>query len=172
MWKYNHALLGDELMHYGILGMKWGVRRTPAQLARAGGHSKPTKRDADENASEDYKRARSKSTKEMSDVELQSAIRRLQMEKQYRDLNPQQVSTGKRLTSRALKAVEDVAFESAKTLAKDYVTKKGKKYLGLNDEKSDFDKEMDVLGKMVRYTTMKKTYKTNTGNDWSYTKKK
>ena len=31
MWNYNYYD-DNELYHHGIKGMKWGVRRTPAQL--------------------------------------------------------------------------------------------------------------------------------------------
>ena len=32
MWKYRYSF---ELCHYGVKGMKWGVRRTPEQLGHA-----------------------------------------------------------------------------------------------------------------------------------------
>ena len=72
----NEALL----QHYGILGMKWGVRRTPEQLARASGKK---------SSSDDE-------VKKMSDSELRSKINRLQMEKQYKQLTSSEISVGRK----------------------------------------------------------------------------
>lgn len=101
--KLRHS--SDELLHYGILGMKWGVRRTEAQLARARG-----KKSSDEDASDDYKKAHDKkSVKSMSDKELRDRLNRLQMEQQYSKLNPTTVSKGKKIANGLLKAGTTVA---------------------------------------------------------------
>lgn len=92
----NEALL----QHYGIFGMKWGVRRTPKQLARASGKK---------SSSDDE-------VKKMSDSELRSKINRLQMEKQYKQLTRSEISVGRRF-------VQDVLTNAAKQTATNYVSK-------------------------------------------------
>lgn len=75
----------NELYHYGVLGMKWGVRRSPSQL----GHKIRIKRKKkpSEPIHEDYKKAHSKkSVSSMSDAELRNRNNRLQMERQYAQL--------------------------------------------------------------------------------------
>lgn len=84
----------EALQHHGIIGMKWGIRRSEAQLARARGKvasleekvnrkkgvsSQPSSTST--NPAKPQKRV-----KDMTDEELQAKIRRLQMEKQLKDL--------------------------------------------------------------------------------------
>ena len=119
----------DELMHYGVPGMKWGVRRTPAQLGRKktssskslfGKKKSKAKVKTKSESSKEETAPKKKSVKEMSDEELNAAIRRMQLEQTYASLSPQKVSTGKAVTKRILNniivpAAEDVGRQMVKT---------------------------------------------------------
>lgn len=75
--------MSNELYHHGILGMKWGVRRSENQLARARGKQK---KDPDSDVS-DKKETSTKKLHDMSDEELRAKITRLELEKRYADLS-------------------------------------------------------------------------------------
>lgn len=100
----------QELYHYGLKGMKWGVRRyqnSDGTLTDAG------KKRYSSNAHEDYKKAHSKkSIKQMSDAELRNRNNRLQMEQQYRDLK-RKSSAGKRAVDGFIKTAGTIAAVTA-----------------------------------------------------------
>lgn len=97
------------LNHYGILGMRWGVRRRRKVTA---GKSKT-------NLSDDYKKKeelKKRDPKSLSNQELKALNERMQLEKQYKDLTRNEISAGKRL-------VQEVLGSAAKETAKNFVAK-------------------------------------------------
>ena len=111
----------NELQHHGIKGMRWGVRRTDAQLARARGAS-PAKQTAKPAAKEEpaKKAATSssgKSSAELTNAELRARIDRIKMERELAQLTAKQKSAGR-------KFVEDVLVNAGKRALTTFVADK------------------------------------------------
>lgn len=112
----------ESLYHFGVRGMKWGVRRSPAQLSKPSGGKTKTEDSADHITAKTLKK---KKMRQMSNAELKELNNRLQLEKQYKDLNKKQVSRGQKVVVGLL---ENVGTEIAKSYIRDGV-KTGLDYL-------------------------------------------
>ena len=92
----------NELCHYGVLGMRWGVRRYQNE---DGSYTNAGKRRKKETPHEDYTRAHDKKkVSEMSDKELQQRLNRLNNEEQYRKktAKPSVIDEGSRYVKKAV----------------------------------------------------------------------
>lgn len=142
----EYYIVNGELYHHGIKGMKWGVRRTAAQLghvvarrkkAHAAKKADNEKKKAAEKEAAAKKKAeeaakaeaaRPKKVSEMSDAEIRAAINRIKLEQEYAQLNPPQVSKGKKFVDSMMKdvvlpGVKDIARTEFKNVASNLTDK-------------------------------------------------
>ena len=153
------VVYSDELCHYGIRGMRWGIRRyqnSDGSLTTAGRkrystckhHSiftrkKTTSKVKTKPAEEKPKQ---KSVSEMSDAELNAFLNRKRLEQQYYQLmaTPQKksaVTKGKEMVGKAL---ENAAQDTLTQIAKYAMAKSVNKVLGdnvVNAKVTDKEKE-------------------------------
>ena len=73
----------DGLLHYGIKGMKWGVRRSDAQLATSKSAPKPALSEDAKTANKLYNKIETKGTGSLSNQEMRQFLERMNLERQY-----------------------------------------------------------------------------------------
>lgn len=100
----NSTYYNSDFSHYGVKGMKWGVRKSSNQSSTKAERKAARAVDRAERKSrkKDYKKRRS-----MSDVDLKKKVERLKLEKEYRNLTNEDVRPG-------LKYMQDIGSSVGK----------------------------------------------------------
>lgn len=93
----------DYLCHHGVKGMKWGVRKDRKKTSVIPRKKKTIKKNQNGIKKAISSKKKTTSIKKLSDQELQNKVRRLQLEKQYRDLKRDEVSAGRKILGEILK---------------------------------------------------------------------
>lgn len=162
-----------ELYHWGIKGMKWGVRRyqnKDGSLTKAG-KKRYDKLEAELNklgGKSGEKHPAKKSMSDMTDDELRAHTTRMQLEKNYLDaqrnlaaVTPQNVSPKKLKRGRDFlnNMLNDVVAPAVKNTAKEWLEKTLKDKAGLNEKIVDPLKKLENEAKQAEQEFKKADWK-------------
>ena len=136
MWQYN-----DTLYHYGIPGMRWGIRskiskmKTNSRMKKVRKAKAIKKKEADK-AAKANQVVKKPTVKDLSDADLKKIVDRLDMEKRYNAYQASTVSAGKKYATLFFdKAVVPAVTETGKDIIKGQLTKAITKALEKEDKK-------------------------------------
>ena len=105
------------LVHYGVLGMHWGVKKSGGKTRVSLGKTKDDK-------IKDRRRADVKNRRKLTDAQLTAKIGRLEKEKKLRELTDAEINPGKKATKDILSTSAKAALTSASTAVALYGIKK------------------------------------------------
>lgn len=138
--------MNDELKHYGVLGMKWGVRKSVSGYKRAGMLTKKRQLAKDKKDLEKVQSGKGKSVgfikkkskqktkkkrtiSDMSNEELKSRNQRLQLESQYKSLSSQSTSSGKKFVTSFVEGTGKATQTAVQTAIATAAVSAGKKLI-------------------------------------------
>lgn len=112
----RHSSVEEFIEHFGVKGMRWGVRNKRRQQTISRGGKKKKKVTISEHA------------RSLSDEDLRKAVNRMQMEQQYKSLTQKQkahsTSLGARAATGLLNTAGSVAASAARETAKNMLAKR------------------------------------------------
>lgn len=111
--------MDQTLMHYGIKGMRWGVRRSESQLAK---ERSKVEKIADKTAKTERKKD-VKNRRTLTTEELKNKIDRMKLEKQFKDLTEEDISPGRKVAKDILKSAGTKVLSAAAAGAAAYAVK-------------------------------------------------
>ena len=148
----------NELYHYGVPGMRWGVRRADAKLQRVSARAK--KRGWSDDATEVAK-IRTKKVNQMSNNELTKVNNRKSLEQNYSRLNPNAIKKGLAIAGATVAAMGTLTalYKHAKPLinsGKKLTQKAMERRVVVKDNKASkaFWKEMGNM-RSIKYSDFK-----------------